>query len=102
MPWYPENNRQYIEHFNCPECGNDSIEEVCRAIQYTMIGAFYKGHEDYFDTQTEGTDVTRYQCYECGHTVCDGLPQPSLYLYLKTRGMIKGVDASDPLPEWEL
>ena len=101
MPYLRQVDRRLIEYFHCPHCGNDSLEEVCTALQYTTIGGFYDGHVDYIDTETEGLEVQRYQCYECGHTIADGHHGYELYDYLKRKGWLKphhGIPTSD----WEL
>jgi hypothetical protein len=96
-------NRNDLSYFDCPQCGSDAIEEVCSALQYSMICAFYQGHEDYCETNTEGLDIIRYQCYECQFEVCEGSTQMSLYRYLKSKGWLR-FEGDTPLADtsdWE-
>ncbi len=110
----PNRNRKY---FQCPEpqCTCNDLEEVCRATQYSMISGFYcsnnpqshnagRYYTDYWDTETEGHDVIRVQCAECGFEVADHMPN-DLYEYLLNKGWIQNepmFEEATPAPQWEV
>jgi len=96
----PDHDR---EHFECPECSSDRLEEVARAIQYSEIPCFYQGEVDYGDSETEYMDAIRIQCAHCGFEVCEGF-QSNLYSYCLERGWIKGrgPEEEGPAANWEV
>lgn len=57
--------------FKCPRCGHDRIEEVMTDVTIsTVIKEVHEGVEYSDNTfSTDGGEIDRYQCVECGLVV---------------------------------
>jgi rubredoxin len=60
--------------FKCPACGRDTFEEILvKVVQATTFKQVcVEEHETeptYLESSTEGGDLDRYQCLECGHVL---------------------------------
>jgi hypothetical protein len=84
--------------FKCPECEDNYLEEVTKAIAYTTISGFYNRYEQYDETDTEYLNVLRTQCMGCGFIVYEGACH-NLFQHCVDRGWIEGMDST---PDWEV
>lgn len=111
MPEVAQVNHTEIT-FRCPECGESNLCEVARALNYSWISSFYSyphsnmWYPDYYDGDTEVTDVIRTECSNCGFTVCEGYANPNLGAliiergWIQEEGQVSGPRAEEPT--WEV
>ena len=60
--------------FKCPACGSDTFEEILvNVIQATTFKQVCVEEDEteptYLESSTEGGDLDRYQCLNCGHVL---------------------------------
>lgn len=60
-----------MKTFKCPMCGSNLLEEIMTGVTQTSLvnGVEEDGFLDYGSSSTEGGEVTRYQCSECGRVL---------------------------------
>ncbi len=86
--------------FKCPnkrnKCTSNSVEEVMvNVVQSSTIDYIdEEGYVDYENTSTDGGEVDRYQCCQCGYVLKDELggtidTPEELVEWLKDKGMLK-------------
>lgn len=90
---------EFVE-FKCPECGENTLEEVSRGTLYNTINGFYQGWPEYdSDENSDNTEVVRYQCFDCGKTLIEGY-STNLYEKCKRNGWLD-LPVEDT-PDWEV
>jgi hypothetical protein len=64
--------------FTCPKCGAHKFEEIMVNVTVSSEIATVEVEDgevievNYEDQTNEGGEVDRYQCAECGETICQG------------------------------
>lgn len=67
--------------FTCPSCGSHRLEEVLTDVVESSEVTDLAGDQDdiyleYGNTSTDGGQVDRYQCLDCGHVVARSVEEP--------------------------
>lgn len=88
--------------FECPKCQENVIEEVESALRYSQICGFYDGWPEYDDSEVEGLETLRYQCWGCGMVLKEGyVLKGELQELIKEKGWYVGA-AQTAEGDWEI
>ncbi len=82
--------------FKCPKCNHNQLEEVMiNVVQSSTISEIdSEEYIDYENSSTDGGEVDRYQCSQCGYVLKNELggtidTPEELVEWLKDKGMLK-------------